>query len=358
MKKIGIILTILFCGVTAHSKNVRYQSGYYKEYMKTYVESYYKTSPNNINLDNFSTKGNYNYYTGEKGIRAQDHSSDSIPSISIKEALEKIDQDRIRKKRESVGGLKTVDDMAKDFNVDLQSKPMNGITYNEQASELRRLGYQGFIESGVDYSQQIEALQSQRRSEEWIEYITIIAIVIMFFIIGYAFHRIIKTIIRKDKEKTYPINNQRSEYKPTKNQEVSKVTIRNKYSVLINHILNRNSYYQMREIDANNVKLICTGITFTLTEVNRNLQITYVWDSFSTGKTYRHQWRFNENKDQNEMYEEIDKEIGIQSMIDSGFTREQAEDIAEIKYAKSQAEQEALLYIFSKKHPHLWEMMN
>ena len=58
------------------------------------------------------------------------------------------------------------------------------------------------------------------------------------------------------------------------------------------------------------------------------------------------------------MYEEIDKEIGIQSMMDSGFTREQAEDIAEIKYAKSQAEQEILLDIFSKKHPHLWEMMN
>ena len=143
----------------------------------------------------------------------------------------------------------------------------------------------------------------------------------------------------------------------TKEEEYT-IILKEKYPVLINHILNRNSDYQMREIDANNVKLICTGITFTLTEVNRNLQITYVWDSFSTGKTYRHQWRFNENKDQNEMYEEIDKEIGIQSMMDSGFTREQAEDIAEIKYAKSQAEQEILLDIFSKKHPHLWEMMN
>ena len=143
----------------------------------------------------------------------------------------------------------------------------------------------------------------------------------------------------------------------TKEEEYT-IILKEKYPVLINHILNRNSYYQMKEIDANNVKLICTGITFTLTEVNRNLQITYVWDSFSTGKTYRHQWRFNEKKDQNEMYEEIDKEIGIQSMMDSGFTREQAEDIAEIKYAKSQAEQEILLDIFSKKHPHLWEMMN
>jgi len=81
----------------------------------------------------------------------------------------------------------------------------------------------------------------------------------------------------------------------TKEEEYT-IILKEKYPVLINHILNRNSYYQMREIDANNVKLICTGITFTLTEVNRNLQITYVWDSFSTGKTYRHQ-RLNGHKD-------------------------------------------------------------
>lgn len=77
MKKIGILFSLLCCGAVAHSQNVRYQSGYYKESTGTYVDSHYKTSSNNTNLDNFSTKGNYNYYTGEKGTRAQDYSSEA-----------------------------------------------------------------------------------------------------------------------------------------------------------------------------------------------------------------------------------------------------------------------------------------
>ena len=83
----------------------------------------------------------------------------------IKEILKKVDQDNTVKERESVGGLKTVKDMAKDFNVDLQTKPMSGVTYNEQSPELRRLGYQGLIETGKNYEQILEALQSD--SEAW-----------------------------------------------------------------------------------------------------------------------------------------------------------------------------------------------
>ena len=33
----------------------------------TYVNGYYRSSPNHTKLDNFSTKGNYNPYTGQKG---------------------------------------------------------------------------------------------------------------------------------------------------------------------------------------------------------------------------------------------------------------------------------------------------
>ena len=33
----------------------------------TYVNGYYRSSPNYTKLDNFSTKGNYNPYTGQKG---------------------------------------------------------------------------------------------------------------------------------------------------------------------------------------------------------------------------------------------------------------------------------------------------
>lgn len=34
-----------------------------------YVEGYYRTSPNNTTLDNYSTKGNTNPYTGKPGTR-------------------------------------------------------------------------------------------------------------------------------------------------------------------------------------------------------------------------------------------------------------------------------------------------
>lgn len=33
----------------------------------TYVQPYYKSSPNRTKIDNFSTKGNYNPYTGKTG---------------------------------------------------------------------------------------------------------------------------------------------------------------------------------------------------------------------------------------------------------------------------------------------------
>ncbi|WP_290993258.1 hypothetical protein [Hyphomicrobium sp.] len=35
----------------------------------TYVEPYYKSSPNNSTFDNFSTKGNVNPYTGQEGTK-------------------------------------------------------------------------------------------------------------------------------------------------------------------------------------------------------------------------------------------------------------------------------------------------
>lgn len=33
----------------------------------TYVQPHYRSSPNNSTFDNYSAKGNYNPYTGEKG---------------------------------------------------------------------------------------------------------------------------------------------------------------------------------------------------------------------------------------------------------------------------------------------------
>ena len=43
----------------------------------TYVQPHVRTMPNNTNWDNFSTKGNYNTFTGSTGYRAKDYSIDA-----------------------------------------------------------------------------------------------------------------------------------------------------------------------------------------------------------------------------------------------------------------------------------------
>ena len=54
-----------FIGSTAEAA-VRVR-GYYKPSTGIYVQPYYRSSPNSTRLDNYSTKGNYNPYTGKKG---------------------------------------------------------------------------------------------------------------------------------------------------------------------------------------------------------------------------------------------------------------------------------------------------
>lgn len=73
MKKIITSLLLacsLFLGVgfvnsaQAKTSSVR---GYFKPSTGKYVVPYFKTTPNKTKIDNFSTKGNYNPYTGKKG---------------------------------------------------------------------------------------------------------------------------------------------------------------------------------------------------------------------------------------------------------------------------------------------------
>ena len=76
MKKIilSLILSLsLFVGVfslasTVEARTVRVRS-YYKPSTGTYVMPSYRTSPNRTKLDNWSTKDNYNPYTGKAGTR-------------------------------------------------------------------------------------------------------------------------------------------------------------------------------------------------------------------------------------------------------------------------------------------------
>lgn len=82
MKKIlctlAIALTIA-TGVSAQNygySSTTYQSGYFRS-NGTYVHGHYKTRSNDTNTDNFSTAGNTNPYTGNRGTRARDYSSDA-----------------------------------------------------------------------------------------------------------------------------------------------------------------------------------------------------------------------------------------------------------------------------------------
>lgn len=70
MKKLLIVLTLLIgilsFSASADARTTRVR-GYYKPSTGSYVAPHYKTTPNRSKFDNFSTKGNYNPYTGKKG---------------------------------------------------------------------------------------------------------------------------------------------------------------------------------------------------------------------------------------------------------------------------------------------------
>lgn len=69
MKKISLFLIVAgilisFNIVEAKTISVR---GYYKPSTGRYVAPSFKTSPNRTKIDNYSTKGNYNPFTGKRG---------------------------------------------------------------------------------------------------------------------------------------------------------------------------------------------------------------------------------------------------------------------------------------------------
>ena len=61
----------LFIGLLSFSAPVEAKTvsvkGYYKPSTGRYVMPSYRTSPNNTKIDNYSSKGNYNPYSGKVG---------------------------------------------------------------------------------------------------------------------------------------------------------------------------------------------------------------------------------------------------------------------------------------------------
>ncbi len=62
----ALLIGVLSFSVLAEARTTRVR-GYYKPSTGSYVVPHYKTTPNRTKFDNFSTKGNYNPYTGKKG---------------------------------------------------------------------------------------------------------------------------------------------------------------------------------------------------------------------------------------------------------------------------------------------------
>lgn len=58
---------LLFSNI-AEAKTVKVK-GYYKPSTGTYVTPSVRTSPNRTKVDNYSTKGNYNPYSGKSGTK-------------------------------------------------------------------------------------------------------------------------------------------------------------------------------------------------------------------------------------------------------------------------------------------------
>lgn len=79
MKKLAIIIAAL-----AMFTGTAMADGYVNGYTRsdgTYVPGHYRSSPNSTSLDNnYSTKGNSNFYTGQQGTKTQDYGFDGFGS--------------------------------------------------------------------------------------------------------------------------------------------------------------------------------------------------------------------------------------------------------------------------------------
>jgi hypothetical protein len=85
MKKILFIIAIFAFGFVFANSAQAYSSykvnGYYRS-SGTYVSPYYRTTPDTTRWNNYSTKGNYNPYTGSKGYTSPYKSYSSYGSYS------------------------------------------------------------------------------------------------------------------------------------------------------------------------------------------------------------------------------------------------------------------------------------
>lgn len=68
MKKMMVLATLIAAGAAAMAGGSHAVKGYVKK-DGTYVAPSHATNPNSTKLDNYSTKGNVNPYTGKEGTK-------------------------------------------------------------------------------------------------------------------------------------------------------------------------------------------------------------------------------------------------------------------------------------------------
>ena len=66
MRKTPILAALIVASAAAHAGGSHWVNGYTRS-NGTYVEGHYATNPNSSRLDNYSTQGNTNPYTGQSG---------------------------------------------------------------------------------------------------------------------------------------------------------------------------------------------------------------------------------------------------------------------------------------------------
>ena len=71
MKKLmlGLLAIVLLFSFSSPALAASYTRSYTRS-NGTHVQGYYHTTPNNTVRDNYSTKGNYNPYTGKHGTKS------------------------------------------------------------------------------------------------------------------------------------------------------------------------------------------------------------------------------------------------------------------------------------------------
>ncbi len=82
MKKLLFITAFLFAAANSFAQTSTYVSGYTNS-NGTYVQAYYRTTPNTTRNDNYSTVGNVNPYSGTYGTKPADSYYVAPPTYTV-----------------------------------------------------------------------------------------------------------------------------------------------------------------------------------------------------------------------------------------------------------------------------------